>query len=214
MNLLILDFLSIKTLSVESLLDLFEKHKQASWFSSKQFPGRYFILDADNPPEIINVDYQDKLDIAWPESEKFATFLEYLGALQDEWKTRVIQTIEQGPDIDFLNEAYRVTQIEFIKGETPWRTRAVPQSTNQFVFEDILLFDYLFLFLADLGEWFKKIRACKNPDCARWFMYKRPKQLYCCDKCRLDFHNRERIKSGDHAAYQRKMRRINPASYK
>lgn len=45
-------------------------------------------------------------------------------------------------------------------------------------------------------------------ECKKYFIAKTlRKQMYCQDKCRLDWHNRERIESGEHAEYKRKKRR-------
>ena len=50
------------------------------------------------------------------------------------------------------------------------------------------------------------VRKCE--ECKRFYISKtRRERKFCSDKCRLKLHNRERIKSGEHAAYKRKKRK-------
>lgn len=56
------------------------------------------------------------------------------------------------------------------------------------------------------------IHRCENPICNKFFLSKRAKKKgpggirFCSDKCRLNFHNKIRIESGEHAAYKRRKR--------
>ena len=64
------------------------------------------------------------------------------------------------------------------------------------------------------------LNKCENEKCRQYFFAKRAKKKgeggnrFCSDKCRLDFHNRKRIESGEHAAYKRRKRKEGaPESY-
>ena len=98
-------------------------------------------------------------------------------------------------------------------GVNPWAAEIKYKATFEFTIESSLEADYLKTFIDGRCENFKRLRNCRKKDCQKWFIYTRPKQVFCSDNCRLSFHNTRYIKSGKAAAYMKKARVEKPDIY-
>jgi hypothetical protein len=59
-------------------------------------------------------------------------------------------------------------------------------------------------YLMDKNEDKRKLKKCR--ECKKFYISKSLSSKYCSDKCRMAYHNRKRIKSGEHARYKRERR--------
>jgi uncharacterized protein YlaI len=220
---LLIDFLNVKSWTVDELLTLFKRHS-IKWsvagyaqgyenhFDSKAFPGRLFFLERSSFCDDL---IESGVDVVTPDDiEGYDRFFNHFEDVIQEWFERMGRTVKDGPDVDILNQTMKIARIGVSNDKNPWVAELTYQGGDAFFIEDVLALDYLKTFVEGQGSVIKKARLCKNPQCFSWFIYNRPKQLYCCDTCRLGHHNKKRVQSGEHAAYQRKMRKINPASYR
>jgi len=244
---LLIDFLNIKEWTVENLFGLVQTYglcihvrdfeqSYKNWTQFRNFPNHFYF----RKPDAYAAFLQEKgAIVVLPEDEeKYQEMFNYLEALQQEdWKQMVEQTIESGPDIDFLNESMKLADIELVKrGSTdficidglygaveetyskntydPWKVDFLyARSAKSIAFENFLEFSYLYPFLEGRGEQFRRLKTCKNPDCGKWFVYNRPKQTFCCNDCRHRYNNHIKIKSGYLAEHQRKGRAEKPSIY-
>jgi len=99
--------------------------------------------------------------------------------------------------IDFIKIDPDIDPLQFITSHG----HKLGLTLNQIIMNIISL--SLVEFILNHGvEKLKKCRMCK-----RYFISKtRRSSHYCSDKCKRDFNNRKRIKSGEHAAYMREKR--------
>lgn len=195
MNLLI-DFINVQEWSVDELLKLHQKYglyitregkKQGCdmFLLSRPLQSSLFLFGKDVPtPE-----YFKEMRAVLPDDEEYDDLFAHFEVLQMEWSVRLEETIKKGPIFDFLNQTMSITHLIFLEGETPWRPQLRRDFYTAKTFEDHLEYDYAYPFIAGCGEDYKAVRTCKNPKCKRWFIYNRPKQLFCSHKCRLDYHN-------------------------
>jgi hypothetical protein len=182
-----------------------------SSFDSKAFPSRIFFLERSSFCDDL---IESGIDVVTPDDiEGYDRFFDHFEDVIQEWFERVGRTIKYGPDVDILNQTLKITRIGVSNDKNPWVAELTYQGGDSFFIEDVLALDYLKTFVEQRGDVFKKLKVCKNPQCFSWFIYKHPKKKFCCDKCRQRSNHRTRVESGEHAAYQRKMRKIKPASY-
>ncbi|MFW6052970.1 MAG: hypothetical protein ACOC8I_03570 [Desulfosalsimonas sp.] len=229
MNLLI-DFVNVREWSVETLFNLHKKHdlcksvfpmptyiknmlyQYNKAMDSEAFPGRRFFFEND---DFATERIKAGLDTVLPDDTKrYQELFKCLRGLQKHLLSLIEDTVKEGPQPSTLNKTIEIVgiKVEFRKSKNPFKP-SLKQYKNITTIEDMLFFDYLHPFLVDKGEQFKKLRTCKNSDCGAWFLYNRPKQVYCSDACRHANNNRTKIKSGYLAAHQRKGRSEKPNIY-
>lgn len=136
-----------------------------------------------------------------------------LNELQDKWRKILLNTSKVGPDIDFLNIISERVKYNIV----PTKDCMVPNigayNVNFNNIEDVLEYAYLDIFVLRVGRFFYRLRVCKNESCENLFIYKRPKQKYCNDTCRISFNNKLRTEDGRAAEHQRKGRLEKPDIY-
>lgn len=77
-----------------------------------------------------------------------------------------------------------------------------------FVYKDLASYILCFCMVEFLRDHENINRLNKCTRCGQYFIQlKKGKKIFCSDKCRLAFHNRKRIESGEHAKYKREGRR-------
>ena len=203
---LFLDFMNTKVWDMKSLFDLIKKHgfihSQAGWelgyeekFLTSAYPHCIFWLKEDDEDALKLAAVTD-LSVL-PGDPRYQGFFAYLLKLRAVWDGVIKKTITEGPEISFLNEITNHTRFLVSEGPTLWTVEVGNFWTDQSVFEDYLEADYLRVFLTGQGGLFKKLRTCQNEECSKWFVFNRPKQIYCCDKCRLAYHNSKNAKNED-----------------
>lgn len=204
MNLL-LDFMNTKAWDVESLFNFIRKHgfisTQAGWelgyeekVTTAKYPNYIFWLKESE----VALKLAAVSDIAvLPGDPRYQDLFAYLLKMRALWDGVIKKTITEGPNFSFLNAISHHTQFSVNEGPTPWTVEVGNFCTDQTLFEDFLEADYLRVFLTGQGDLFKKLRICQNEDCSKWFVFNRPKQIYCCDKCRLAYHNFKNSKDED-----------------
>ncbi len=220
---LLLDFLNIKAWNIEALFGLYKDHglyvseagyKQGYEFSScfeGFLPNLFFFFMPDDPFAASLL--EQGIDVCLPGDERYQELFDYLTTLQSEWGKAINFTVEHGPNFDFLNYTMSLVDIRLAQGANPWDAMFEHDRGQITPFEQFLEFDFLQPFLVGQGKQYKKLRVCKNPDCGKWFIYNRPKQLYCNETCRHNYHNHIKIESGYMAEYQRKGREEKPLIY-
>jgi hypothetical protein len=99
-------------------------------------------------------------------------------------------------------------QVEFWNEEQPIRAAcSYTYEENDAAFPDYLegMPCNLLVNLLLSGPYAKKIKRC--PHCGKFFISKTARSsIYCSDKCRLDFHNKEYIQSGKAKGYKKQAR--------
>ena len=212
---LLLDFMNVKEWNYEVLLSLFKKHG-IKWsmegyrvgyemsFRSSAFPDRSYFFEPDHY-------YQELVkcgaDAAAPaDTEKYKAFFTHFDAVLQMWNDIVLNTIEHGPDIEIINQIIYEAKFKMVAEPGSRGIDLSYSHSNSGFIEDVLEQDYLKTFLNHHGEMFKKLKTCAKPECGKWFIYQRSTKKYCCDKCRRDQDNRNKIKSGYLSAHQKKQR--------
>ncbi|MDA3897335.1 MAG: hypothetical protein PF482_14460 [Desulfobacteraceae bacterium] len=213
---LLLDFVNTKKWNIDTLTAFFKKYgfviSMAGYnqgyelqFITRAFPENIFRLESDD--HSIN-------GIIIPGDDRFNDFFEYLQTIiRDVWIERLMDTKERGPDISLMNEIAKRARFEISEGKKPFLVEVGNYYHDGMMFEEFLEAEYLKIFMTGQGDRFKKLRICRKPDCGKWFIYNRPKQNFCSDKCRLDFHNAIYKEDGRAAAHQRKGRSEKPDIY-
>ena len=157
--------------------------------------------------------WMNDFDNVLPGDHRFNDLFAHLADIQKKWVDIILQTAANGPDIGFLNIIADQGVFAITPGTNPWAAGIKYKATSEFTIEGSLEADYLRTFIAGRGENFKKLRQCRKLDCGKWFVYNRPKQIFCSDKCRLDHHNAIYTADGRAAAHQRKGRAERPEIY-
>ena len=216
---MLLDFLNVKEWTLHSLREF--------WLSNPLAPEPY-IFTKYRPNGIPD----SKQVVIWLEELKGGSFLgedrhiikagetdclpfyKYLETGQAEWTDRLQSTIEKGPDRMWLTQTLmKDERILYQETDDPWRLKIGIWTMGMPLIEHRLILSYKEPFIDGTGEQYRKIRQCRKPDCKKWFVYNRPKQKFCSNKCRLDFHNAIYKKDGSAAAHQRKGRAEKPDIY-
>jgi hypothetical protein len=211
MNILI-DFVNTETWNPEALLDLHKKHGMyytiegqkkgyAESFFFEKFKGKNFCPNRDESSMRLSSDGPGWC--VFPGDKEYEGLFDYLGTLQTEWNKRIKQTVKSGPETKFLNEIANRVKFVFESSQNPWDVKLSNFWNEQGTFESYIEFDYLKEFLAGQGEKFKRLRTCR--ECKNWFLYNRPKQISCSDKCRFAFGNRKKTPV-EKAAYMKQKR--------
>jgi hypothetical protein len=203
---LLLDFVNVKKWDTEALLDFFAGHSVINWlnrarkslesqpvtkFVTSSLP--YYIFWLEENEHALEMAAATDLAIL-PGDPRYEVFFDYILSLRAQWIDRIKKTITDGPDIPFLNSIARHTRVIFFEGPTPWAPAIGNYLDDLSTFEAYLEADYLEIFLGGQGDLFKRLRICRDPACSKWFIYHRPKQISCSDKCRLAFHALEKAK--------------------
>lgn len=191
---LILDFVNVKIWSREELRRLQTTYSMATTIGgqSRGYDDNVmlrgvkgvFLID-DNP---------DSLWINAPKVQDEDFFLA-LENLQAEWRKRLLQTQERGPNIEFLRQASAGVQWGVIETENPFAPRVGPFNFQPGPLDEFLEIRFLDAALTQ-GDDFKRLRTCNNPECLRVFLYNRSKQKFCEDACRRSYNNRKMVETG------------------
>ena len=147
-------------------------------------------------------------NIAIDGSEECQLFYKYLSVLQNDWIAEVKYTISKGADRVELGRAWKDPSYVFynLMDADPWKVEIVLTANDDCSFEHYLTLSYVRPFIQGTGDRYKRLRQCRKADCSKWFIYNRPKQEFCCDKCRLNYHNAIYAETGKAAAYMKKAR--------
>ncbi len=208
---LLLDFLNVSNWTLEKLEALFRKHQLYGYYSyyndrkdfysdyydtrfiTRKFPQRvYFIEVSDRERELIRPD----ADVVFPENENgYKELFAYFKDLQANW-VKELQGTVKGPDLDYINKIGESASIRFESGKKPGTVVPIQRRGYTTTFEGFLEYDYIFPFITGQNDLYNKLRFCANPQCKKIFLYKVPKQKFCCEDCRHAYHNRRKIQSG------------------
>lgn len=113
------------------------------------------------------------------------------------------QSIEDGENLRFFLQEYNSSErfpIFILEGGKIVKAQAMLVQPSVFAIHNFVEF------LASQN--LKKIKKC--PSCGKFFVAKRARKdnKYCSPRCRLAFHNRERIKSGKAKEYMKNGRKM------
>ena len=175
------------------------------------------VEDPNQARALIIKSLQEYFDFKTPKLKEIKICQKRLRALFDELNnaTDLLQS-DKIHDFTFdyipiRSEAVVEVQEDGTLCESPVHLRNRP-------FVDIITHCVIKLFSDDRN--LKLLHKCENEKCSKFFLAKRAKKKgsggirFCSDKCRLNFHNRIRIESGEHAAYKRRRREEGaPESY-
>lgn len=194
---ILLDFINTKSWTIDRLLDFHKTHGlydsmggQKLGYETKlvsaSHPGCIFWFEGDKLA--LKLAAATNLDVL-PGDPRYQELFAYLLEMRDLWIVCIKNTITDGPNISFLNSIANRSRFQISEGASPWAVEVGNFWTEKSTFEIYLEADYLRVFLTGQGDLLKKLRTCQNEDCSKWFIFNRPKQKYCCNKCRLAYHN-------------------------
>ncbi|MBC8393443.1 MAG: hypothetical protein H8E17_12860 [Deltaproteobacteria bacterium] len=201
MNLL-LDFINTKSWTIDRLLDFHKTHGLYSTVHGQEL-GYETKLVSESHQGCIFWFKEDEVSLKMaaatdlsvlPGDPRYQELFAYLLRMRDLWIDSIKNTITDGPNISFLNSIANRSRFQVNEGASPWAVEVGNFWTEDSTFEVYLEADYLRVFLTGKGDLLKKLKICQNEDCSKWFVFNRPKQIYCCDKCRLAYHNSKNSK--------------------
>ena len=224
-SLLIIDFCNVtewrhtKILYIQIWHDIFysvagRKRKFEFYCISKQDPkGRKFALIEDKNV----IDEKKKFESTLPgSSEPFCVLpsekesqklWEYLQTSQKKFKSFLDHCSEGILSIEFMNEVvnnFNSVGLKFNQSANTWNSTISYNAPQLNSFEDYVYWDILNLFLLNNAEKvLPYVKLCRK--CNKYYIAKKQiqSQKFCSKKCRLDWHNRERTKSGIAKMYKR-----------
>jgi hypothetical protein len=212
---LLLDFVNVKQWSCNELLSIFKKYKlffsadgaergyELSFYTrDPDFKDiRFFLIDDKHAREAEKAGFG-----VLPDDPRYNDLFKWLEVMQKTWRDYLTLNIDEGPNFHFLNSIAERTRFTIGPGTGKFDIRLDKHYADTIFIEDFIEFDYLMTFVTGQGEKFKRLRICQKTDCRKWYIYKHPKRVFCCDKCCKDFHNFEKNKSGKQAEYMRRKR--------
>lgn len=170
--------------------------------------------------QVCFVDKPDLVRFVLPGEPEHGQFFDYLTSqLKPEWiaKINAVQSVGR-VDYDFLRGMDLELEQVFLDDFTPcafshvnvietWLEREF-FNLNAIMKTDLKMMDPVFFDIKKFGpqDTLLRMRECYNPDCGKWFVFNRPKQKFCCEHCRTDHHNRQKIQTGYLKDYQQKKR--------
>ena len=208
----IIDFVNAKICDFDKILSFFKKNKIYFTLHGDKKGYDYIFFGGDNSDKYYLIDktagsYTNLCQINDIEC------INILESLQHDWRKILLNTITYGPDIDFLNKISDKVKYIILKTDHIYLPKIGQFKYFDRNFNDILEFSYLDIFIVGSGVFFKKLSECNNNECKQFYIKNRPKQKFCSDNCRHNFHNRIKIDSGYMAEHQRKGRREKPDIY-
>ncbi len=170
-------------------------------FRSSEKDGGLLIFDYDYPTPS-----PDAYDLS---EEKC---LAHLATLQKKWRDILKATASQGPDAIYLNSIIERAKFFLTITEDHFSPDISPYN-DETVFDGRIEEEYMMVFISGKGGDFSKLRVCDNPGCGKMFLFNRPKQRFCENDCRHQYHNKDKIESGYLAKHQAKGRAEKPEIY-
>jgi hypothetical protein len=209
---LLLDFVNVKTWNREELRRLQTTYSMATTIGGQARGYDDNVMLRGVKGVFLIVDNPDSLWINAPKVQDEDFFLA-LENLQNEWRERLIQTQERGPNIEFLRQASAGVQWRVIEAENPFAPRVGPFNFQPGPLDEFLEIRFLDAALTQ-GDDLKRLRICENPACRKMYLYNRPIQKYCDTTCKDSFHNKIKIESGYLARHQAIGRIEKPDTYR
>jgi len=214
----LLDFLNVREWTPEQLLIFFKDHGAIeslyghhhghdAWVKSRAFPDKRFCLSSTDEA-VVDLSLHHAGFIL-PEDPEYQIFADYLkNELRSDW----IQRIAEYQDSGELSQKY----MDHLRSSLTVSFNndfSIHAYCNTCELESWLERDFFNFIAFGGGGIFKKFRECKNPECRQWFLYNRPKQEFCSDKCRRNYWNRKNIDSGYIRDFIRRKREEDPITY-
>ena len=208
---LLLDFINVKDWTVDELKQFQLEYNLPFSLHGENTHGLDFIRFRDEALGCFITD--DDFPAKYWQKHDYEVCFNRLKALQKEWHEIMIDASKEGPNIDPLNIITERSKFHFVRTTDPFAPSIGPFAFSYENFEDVLDYAFLHIFTSGMGKTLQRLRVCKYDSCNKLFIYHIRKQLFCGNKCRYDYNNREHIKSGYLARHQAKGREEKPLTY-
>lgn len=206
----LIDFCNIETCDPETIGDYCKKHGLCAYCGDRACEG------PDGPPcNLSNVEqtrleqsvneYRAFLDECINERRLNVAFVNAkLQYLRGETAT-YISRLSTGDIGEFDPDTNSERSFYFTEGEDTWKPGVYFSRLGGGTVESFVDAEIVQTLLVEKGELFSKVKKCKYNGCKKYFLYNRPKQVFCSNNCRMTYHNeKDRLSGARHKYYQKK----------